>query len=330
MIFAISVVGASILVSTAPAQEDCSEIEVTAVVLASGIGPGQDLEIDLLHLFPVWQITNPSDEELYEAVDSLYVDDPHYIIYDQTWTNTVGNFRLYWSMPMDFGTSTIIDWRNACAVFAGTVVWAGQGHVVLPDSSSHDFGALMPNPAPAPSSLEILPNGFWGDSAGTPVEIADEVMGELRQTDLLHSFAECGEYSVVAFIYTPSVYITDPAVAQAVILINGYLPPPWGPVVSDVPLDYTGYRLTSYPNPFNPQTTISYELPEPAPVTLRIFDLTGRLVDVLVEGESQPAGTHSATWTGRDSRGRAMESGMYFYRLETGRYVETKRMTLIR
>jgi len=84
------------------------------------------------------------------------------------------------------------------------------------------------------------------------------------------------------------------------------------------------------PNPLNPRTTIRYELPERAPVTLRIFDLSGRLVDVLVEGEVLTAGTHTATWTGRDSQGRAMPSGTYFYRLEAGGYSETRRMTLIR
>ncbi|RLC96728.1 MAG: hypothetical protein DRI46_13625, partial [Chloroflexi bacterium] len=86
----------------------------------------------------------------------------------------------------------------------------------------------------------------------------------------------------------------------------------------------------NHPNPFNPQTTIHYELPKQTTVTLRIFDLAGRLVDVLVEGEVQPAGAHTATWNGRDLQGRAMPSGTYFYRLETGGYTETKRMTLIR
>ena len=88
--------------------------------------------------------------------------------------------------------------------------------------------------------------------------------------------------------------------------------------------------LPNHPNPFNPQTTIKYELPEPTPVTLRIFDLAGRLVDVLVEGETMSAGSHTATWTGRDSNGRSLPSGTYFYRLEADGFVETRRMTLIR
>jgi len=55
----------------------------------------------------------------------------------------------------------------------------------------------------------------------------------------------------------------------------------------------------------------------------------GHLVDVLVEGEVMSAGTHTATWTGRDSHGRAMPSGTYFFRLEADGFVDTRRMTLI-
>jgi len=84
------------------------------------------------------------------------------------------------------------------------------------------------------------------------------------------------------------------------------------------------------PNPFNPSTVIRYEVPGPAAVSLRIYDIAGHLVDVLVDGETVAAGTHSATWTGRDSQGRAMPSGTYFYRLEAGGYCETRRMTLVR
>ena len=84
------------------------------------------------------------------------------------------------------------------------------------------------------------------------------------------------------------------------------------------------------PNPFNPHTTIAYELLERHAVTVRIFDLAGRLVDVLVEVDTVPAGTYTATWTGRDSQGRAMPSGSYFYRLEVDGFAETRRMTLIR
>ena len=84
------------------------------------------------------------------------------------------------------------------------------------------------------------------------------------------------------------------------------------------------------PNPFSRAITISFELPAPAPVRLAVFDVAGRRVRLLVDGERHAAGRHSVIWNGRDDAGRAMSSGTYFYRLEAGRWGETKRMTLVK
>jgi hypothetical protein len=83
------------------------------------------------------------------------------------------------------------------------------------------------------------------------------------------------------------------------------------------------------PNPFNPRTTIRFDLPAAGPVRLSVYDLTGRLVKVLVEGEI-PAGSHEAVWDGRDASGRGMASGNYFARLEAGGRLQTVRMSLVR
>jgi hypothetical protein len=71
----------------------------------------------------------------------------------------------------------------------------------------------------------------------------------------------------------------------------------------------------SVPNPFNPSTEIRFEVPIPAHVSLRIYDVTGRLVAVLVDGEL-PAGTHSAHWDGFDKNGVPAASGVYYARVE--------------
>jgi hypothetical protein len=84
-----------------------------------------------------------------------------------------------------------------------------------------------------------------------------------------------------------------------------------------------------HPNPFNPQTTISYELASSAAVDLCIYDLKGALVRRLVS-EPMPAGRHQAVWNGRDDIGRRVASGTYLYRLEAGEYSETRRMALIK
>lgn len=85
----------------------------------------------------------------------------------------------------------------------------------------------------------------------------------------------------------------------------------------------------NYPNPFNPFTLIRYELSGAQAVTLAIFSLDGRLVRTLV-AEVVPAGVHEAVWNGRDDAGRLVGSGTYFYRLEAGAVLETRRMTVLK
>ena len=80
----------------------------------------------------------------------------------------------------------------------------------------------------------------------------------------------------------------------------------------------------NYPNPFNPTTTIAFELPSTSGVTLTIYDLMGREVDVLVS-ETLSAGRHEVRWDARD-----LASGLYLYRLIAGSYVKAKTLSLIK
>jgi hypothetical protein len=89
------------------------------------------------------------------------------------------------------------------------------------------------------------------------------------------------------------------------------------------------YLSQNYPNPFNPTTRITFGLKEPAAVSLRIYDAAGRLVRVLVAG-NRPAGNYSELWDGRDNGGRAVASGIYFYRLDAGSFSQTRKMALLR
>jgi len=92
-----------------------------------------------------------------------------------------------------------------------------------------------------------------------------------------------------------------------------------------------GYELyPCYPNPFNPQTTISYDLPLSDSVTLVIYDIAGKLVKTLVHAETVGAGRHEVVWDGRDETGRASPAGVYFYQLDAGDYSRTRRMTLVK
>lgn len=84
------------------------------------------------------------------------------------------------------------------------------------------------------------------------------------------------------------------------------------------------------PNPFNPATRISFDLPAPADVTLEVFDVNGKRIRTLFDGH-RDRGVHSETWDGTDSRGNRVSSGVYFYRLTVdGGHVFTKKMALLK
>jgi hypothetical protein len=87
--------------------------------------------------------------------------------------------------------------------------------------------------------------------------------------------------------------------------------------------------MQNRPNPFNPTTTIDYALATGGPVSLRVYDVTGRLVRTLVDGEKQP-GVYAAVWDGRNDHGQPVATGVYFYRLRAGQNVFTKKAVLLK
>jgi hypothetical protein len=83
------------------------------------------------------------------------------------------------------------------------------------------------------------------------------------------------------------------------------------------------------PNPFNPGTRIRFSIPRPLHVTMRVYDVAGRLVTTLVD-RNYPAGSHSVEWDGKDRRGVSAASGVYFYKIVAGADVATRKMVLLR
>jgi hypothetical protein len=89
------------------------------------------------------------------------------------------------------------------------------------------------------------------------------------------------------------------------------------------------YLAQNYPNPFNPTTRIAFGLSGPGDVSLEIYDVSGRLVRVLADGERR-AGRYEESWDGRDASGCAVASGMYFCRMKASGYEGTRKMILLR
>jgi hypothetical protein len=85
----------------------------------------------------------------------------------------------------------------------------------------------------------------------------------------------------------------------------------------------------NYPNPFNPQTNIKFSLPSVSNVIIKIYDILGREVKMVLS-EQRGAGTHSVIWDGTNNAGQKVASGIYIYRMQAGSFTAVKRMVLIR
>ena len=98
-------------------------------------------------------------------------------------------------------------------------------------------------------------------------------------------------------------------------------------ILPGIPFDYKLYQ--NYPNPFNPSTTISYQLAAHGQVKLNVYDILGNEITTLVN-EQKSAGNYQISWDGTDKLGKKVTSGIYFYRLNTDNFVQTKKMIVLK
>jgi hypothetical protein len=87
----------------------------------------------------------------------------------------------------------------------------------------------------------------------------------------------------------------------------------------------SNYELVqNYPNPFNPVTKIQYSVPQSSLVTVKVYDVLGKEIEILIK-EEKPAGEYELTWNATER-----PSGVYFYRLQAGSFIQTKKMILLK
>ncbi len=126
-----------------------------------------------------------------------------------------------------------------------------------------------------------------------------------RNIQSLDWFCYLGSYNRAGNLYQPTPN-NDPVIPVAVNALNG-----------------------NYPNPFNPTTTISFSIKDSSPVSIEIFNLKGQKVKTLVD-QPMTAGSHSVVWNGNDNNNQNVSSGVYYYRMTSGKYSATKKMVLMK
>ena len=94
-----------------------------------------------------------------------------------------------------------------------------------------------------------------------------------------------------------------------------------------IPLEYALHE--NYPNPFNPTTTLRFDLPEVSDITLTIYNMLGQRVKTF-NMQGTPAGYHSITWDATNDLNQQVGAGVYLYQLQTKDFVKTRKMVLLK
>ena len=138
-------------------------------------------------------------------------------------------------------------------------------------------------------------------------------------------------------IYTPGpINIFDTVTDSFTTLVDSTWPPCFWVSETDeqvsiideiLPITYNLYN--AYPNPFNPVTTLHYDLPEDALVNITIYDMMGRVVSNLVSSQ-QNAGYKSVQWNATNNQGQPVSAGLYLYTIQAGDFRQTKKMVLLK
>jgi len=176
---------------------------------------------------------------------------------------------------------------------------------------------------------QAVRKGNWKGVRNTSVDLHGNVSGSTELYDLSVDIGESNNVAganltIVAEIEdifvngrTPSAYWSSPIDGSKLNVNN----------IDPTPESFALYA--NYPNPFNPTTTILYDLPEAATVHLVIYDVLGRLVRTLVN-QDLSAGYHRAVWDATDDLGRPLSGGLYIYRIQAGGYSKTMKMVLLK
>jgi hypothetical protein len=205
-------------------------------------------------------------------------------------------------VPVRLGTSPVLSFRHICI----TESWYDYGHVEVSNDDGQTWSVL--------ASYDMNDHSGWNDGVASN--------GDFVQENIPLAAYENQVVRVRFRLITDGGVTEDGWYVDDVSITSDVTdaPPPRVPM-------YALHR--NEPNPFNPRTTIRYSLAAPGRVDLCVYDLRGRLVRTLV-AEERPAGLQQAIWDGRDDSGIAVASGVYFYRLESGDFEQSRKMLLLK
>jgi hypothetical protein len=250
----------------------------------------------------------PGDVEVYtdEAVWFDYPLDCNDLIlsiFPEKWSQNWWHSMMYdWSYP----------------TFEITVKTADLGGTLL---SNMECRSIRLNNMIAPEKVTSYPIGQQNPDA-----FVDSLVLQFEVMLVLHTLDPDtpGTYSLTLTGHSKDGV---PFCAQTEVMLVESNPPDYAAYDKVIP---ETYKLDqNYPNPFNAGTQISFSLPEPANVKLEIFNIGGQIITTLKD-DALEAGNYNVFWNGKDKDGNEVAGGIYFYRLKTDMFSETKKMLLLK
>jgi hypothetical protein len=200
---------------------------------------------------------------------------------------------------------------------------SGWGITVGYDAQQYDFVG-----ASAPDNNLLLSSG-----GSTPLFLVNaNQAGLVSIANALTDGSVSGEGSLVVLTFQPKGVVEEGRfeIVNGVLFDNARLSNPVGLTGLDVRLVPSEFALMqNFPNPFNPETTISYDLAGDVDVRLEVYNVMGQLVQTLVNNH-QNAGRYRIVWAGDDASGRQVASGIYFYRLQAGDFSHVRKLMLLK
>ena len=198
--------------------------------------------------------------------------------------------------------------------------------VLLRTEGLMDFRATLKNDGLLTAATDIEAKITTSDSCITNINTDTATFGDIAageratssvdySVDLIANCTDIGEFTFNFDISSEgTLFWSDTSVSFVIVGLEGE--------ISGIPLEYS--LSQAYPNPFNPTTTIEYSLPQSGEVSLIIYNLLGQEIAHLTD-ERKPAGRYTVEWNASN-----FTSGIYFYRLQAGNFVQTRKMVLLK
>ena len=202
-------------------------------------------------------------------------------------------------------------WNNYLEGDVPLGIWDLNNLVELDLSTNQLTGMISPNIG-SMTNLELLGLGENQLNGFIPESICELELNEFESIDLEYN-QFCPPYPSCIEDYLGE---QDTSNCENVSILDDLIP-------------YTYKLYNAYPNPFNPFTTLRYDLLEDGLVNITIYDMLGNVINQLVN-EVQSSGYKSIQWNATNNRGQPVSAGVYLYKIQAGDFVDTKKMILLK